>query len=297
MKNRRQTIRKIVGFLDNSEENSWGSTLRSAALAMWLALVAGCDRAPPPPTVPPPGAAAPPATTVGRPSAAATLARMQARYANARTYRDAGTCTSQSSSPGLGTGLRVKFATALDRDKGMRWRAEHSDGVGDPGTFTATSRDCVSFDWSWPFAMDDGTGETAWEAFSQSLGNTGHIAGLVPALLLPAVELSAIRLNPATLAGVADAGDETVDGAPCMVVDAAGWHGQHIRLWIDTSGALRQFWASRKTPASLDIPAYTNTITVRYAPEFDVEIRADELAPDPSSLPAPVAGKAKQVEP
>lgn len=186
-------------------------------------------------------------------------------------------------------GTTTTFTTAFHRDKGMLWKFDHAGYANVQWAPIAVwSRDLQMFDWSWPAMNNGGTGVSAWDALAPSLGNTSHMAGAVPALLLADANLRYVRLWPGRLTGIADAGDEAVDGVMCFMVDAGGWMKRDVRLWIDPSGALRKFRAVFVAPPFFDVPERASTAVVTYRPEFDVEIADLELQPsaDLVSVPA-----------
>lgn len=219
---------------------------------------------------------------------------MVARYGSASSYRDRGRCTVSDAARGTSAEplLEVDFVTSFDRPRGLLWMTDQRFEQGsEPNRFMVVSRDLLRFDWSWTLSGEQQTGATAWDAFKPSLGNTASMAGVVPAMLMPAVDLRHIRFDPKALTGIVDAGDESIDGVRCFVVDADGWLGQQLRLWIDESGALRRLWALRRVEAAFDIPASNIETRVDFRPEFDIEVTTEELAPMRPSGPAPASAE------
>ncbi|MBM4113536.1 MAG: hypothetical protein FJ253_09250 [Phycisphaerae bacterium] len=238
---------------------------------------AACERSTPAPA--PAGSTA----VAGGATADELLKRMKDRYANATSYRDEGFCTlvDRTKSGSSRGGLALDFVTVFDRSKGLCWRTDQRfDGDSAVHTAVVGSSDFVSFAWSWTMSGEQVKGATAWAAFKETLGNTGRIAGVVPALLVPTMDLRHVRLDPTELDDAARAADETIDGVACAVIDAHGWMDQDLRLWIDATGALHRLRAIREVPASFGIPAGTNETMISYKPEFDATIEPEALCPE-----------------
>lgn len=248
-----------------------------------IGAIAACD-----------GGSATPAPGVAgaRLSASAAIEHMKLRYAKVNSYRDHGHCTviSKATRGSADPGLCIDFTTAFDRSKGLCWRVEQRFGTQpDVNIVLVRTRDFLSFDWSWSEAGLGGRGVGAWAAFKDSLGNTGHMAGIVPAWLVPTVDLRSVRLELSSLSRVADAGDEAIGGVQCRMIDAIGWQDQQLRFWIDGAGALRRLRAVREMPAAFDIPASSIETRIDYAPEFEVPIPAEALDSSERQPPTPVA--------
>lgn len=263
--------------MDSLRTDRWGVVPLAVLAAI---LVLGCDRSPPAPAGSVPG---------GTATASAVLSRMKDRYANATSYRDHGVCTVTDLPRGgvASPELTIDFVTAFDRSKGLCWRTEQRS-KSDPQRHVAivASRDFVSFQWSWTLSGDHRSGVTAWAAFKDTLGNTGYMAGVVPAWLVPTMDLRLVRLDPTSLDDATRAADETIEGVTCAVIDADGWRDQRLRFWIDGGGALRRFRAIRQVPAAFDLPASTIETVIDFTPEFDLPVPEDAFCPD-AAPPAP----------
>lgn len=211
---------------------------------------------------------------------------MASRYANATTYRDSGTWAARYLLDGKAQAtFAINFTTAFDRNNGMRLVANIKVAeTGAAYVYKVSTKNFKKFEWDWNRWPGGFRGSTAYNAFEAPIAETEGPVAFVPALLMPEQDFKHIRLTPGSLTGVADAGDESIDGVACFVIDANGWCGQQIRLWIDESGGLRKLWGLYQSSTGvLEKPmnALVET-TVVYDPEFDPEVRIEELAVVPS---------------
>ncbi|MCE9619943.1 MAG: hypothetical protein K8R92_08535 [Planctomycetes bacterium] len=251
--------------------------------ALVLGILAACGGSVQPPAVSPPGAPRTPASAAGRPSPSVIFDLMKSRYASAKSYRDHGQWVVRVFHDGNPESrIHVVFTTAFDRGAGLKLKAdEEIVGSGKAYAYFASTKNFKRFDWDYSRWPGKFKASTALGAFSEPIGETEGIVGIVPGLLMPEQDFRHIRLDPATWPNISisDAGDETVDGVECFVLDMKGWCVPEVRLWIDRSGALRMFWGVVHAQSGvMEVPAVGMVeTTVQYAPEFDPIIEPAEL--------------------
>lgn len=209
---------------------------RLSAFAGLLAMATGpafsCSRSAPP-TQP----------TAKETSDARALAdKVIARYASAKTYRDRGTgSTETSTEPSVSKSL-LDFHTAFRRDGGMLWSFSRSPVPGRPPEhpYVVWSTDLKSWNSWWALNGETKPNMDAGLAFGAPAGVSHDLSTIVPSLL--GILRNGEDYFGFRFSGMRIVGTEVLGGVPCQMLEGRTVHfGDVNTLWIDDTGAIRRY--------------------------------------------------------
>jgi len=224
-------------------------------------------------------------------SAAELLQRAIAKYAAARTYRDAGRCVNVFVTHDDSEMKDTKsFTTAFDRSGKMQYQFQHSRAPGQDATqrFSLWSADGSSYGWAWTIRTQYETGKTAQDVFARASRQSGTAVAIVLPLLIEGTGLT--RLT--TLAEPALGGKDAVGAIECTKVSGKLPDGNPATLWIAADGTIWKGLLVQNiapptdgtAPAVTALKRVVTTITLDRA-QFDLVIPAWAFEP-PSPPPA-----------
>jgi hypothetical protein len=247
-------------------------------------------QAPAPPASDPSSTKTPAADTDPvRRSVGDVLSRLRNRYRTATTYRDTGVSVSD-----LGSHVsELRFGTVFIRKGGFRWWFHPADQVAH--TYQVWSEDRSAW-MSW-WGLDRRLRKDP-DLSGAIAGPTGISSGVVQVIPVMLVEdpkdcslLSGLRTQP-------HVARDTVEGVPCDVISGA-WRERSVKIWVDDTGALRQYTESydldpgRMADAhpsdpsmqrARQVPKFHVEQRVNYRPVFDEPVKPEETRFTPPEL-------------
>jgi hypothetical protein len=264
------------------------SSLTACGFAATLSLLAACQTSP--------QSTPRPAPAHSEPAPADFLRATAARYAAAKTYRDAGRCTNEFTNAGADFKDTKPFTTAFERGGRLRFQFFHARAPGGDPTdrFTLWSTDAGSFEWDWTMRTQRGNGGTLKEAMVRPTSVSGGATRVAFPILTPDSGLDPL-IN---LENPVDLGREPVNGVDCRTIRGSLPNSETITLWIDADHLIRKAYIVQAPdpsllpkepgkPAPLRATSEMRTTIMIDRPQLDVVIPAWAFDPPPAAPSAP----------
>lgn len=223
------------------------------------------------PSAPPAGDSSPNRTPAAeaapvRRSVGDVLSRLRNRYRQAKTYRDTGVSVNEIAS----RTSELRFGTVFIRNGGFRWWFHPADRLAH--TYQVWSEDRSTWMSWWGLDRRLRKDQDLSGAIAGPTGISSGVVQVVPVMLVENPKdcdlLSRLRTRPQVTR-------DSIDGVPCDVI--SGTAGDRaVKIWVDDSGALRQYTESYDVdPARLAEadPSDPSMQRVRSEPKFHVEHR------------------------
>ena len=201
--------------------------------------------------------------------------RVNDTYAQARSYRDEGTVTSELFKGKERQALTQSFQTAFVRPNHFRFESKDTADLGGIEQkyiiWTTKGADDSMRWWSLKSTEEHGRLDL-WLAGGRSI--TGGASLAVPLLLLPSLAHTPLITDLKSLHTLPN---EKVDGTPCLVLEGVREETRDtITIWVGQSDFLiRQI---RRSGANAD---FRSVVTLTYHPQLNVAISVDQFQLQP----------------
>jgi hypothetical protein len=220
------------------------------------------------------------------------LRLVEKRYRTAKTYRDEGLVRIKFTSDRRPFEDERPFSTAFERGGRFRWEYRGSIDPGGKPTqqYVVWSRDQKTFNSWWDVTHEQKQHDSIGMALAGPTGVSGGSAVAINALLRKIKCAKYTDLENPTVKGT-----ETIQNVDCTIIEGRDRTGGPVRLWLDSSFAIRQIVTSHeidqgKTPKHKGEPEADSrrkklltetTITIK--PTFDAPIDDQEFEFEPPS--------------
>jgi hypothetical protein len=232
--------------------------------------------------------ARPPAT---QPADAETMLRAaEKRYSAAKTYRDQGSVRVKMILKSRNIEDERPFSTAFERDGRFRWefRSSAIPGGKPVQQYALWSRDQKAFESWWDVTRQ----HQRQNSIDMALAGPTGISGGSATAIIPLLRSTQWGGKRTSLKAPSVKGAEKIQGVDCTIIEGLDQTGASVRLWLDSTFAIRQIFESREIdPAKLPKPEggpaepaqekFTTETTIVIQPTFDAPIPDKEFTFNP----------------
>ena len=218
------------------------------------------------------------------------LRSAEKRYSTAKTYRDEGLVHTKFLTKSPHEDERP-FSTAFERDGRFCWEFRSSAGPGERPTqrYVVWSRDQKTFDTWWDITRKHEQHDSIGMALAGPTGISGGSALAIIPMLCSMEPYKRTNLRNPTMKGT-----EKIQGVDCTIIEGEASYGGSVRLWLDSSFAIRQIFESREInsakppghdgePAAMRLDTFVAETTITIRPTFDAAIDDKEFDFEPPS--------------
>ena len=257
---------------------------RATLLALGLSLAAWAPEQPP--DTRPAEARKSASDSATQPADAESMLRLaEKRYSTAKTYRDKGIVRVKAIEKSTMFEDERPFSTVFERDGRFRWEFRSSAVPGGKPTHQCVvwSRDQKTFDSWWDVTGKHEPQNSMDDALAGPTGVSGGSAtAIIPLLCNMRWGGKCTKLRNPTVKGT-----EKIEGVDCTVIAGQDSAGQ-VRLWLDSSFAVRQIFESREIdpakrqkhdgePPNMTQEKFVAETTITINPAFDANIADEEF--------------------
>ncbi len=266
--------------------------VQATLLALGLGLAA-CSPEKPATTKPPDGPQAASKPTVQSADAESTLRSAEKRYSAAKTYQDEGVVHIKMITKSRTIEEERPFSTAFERDGRFRWEFRSTvmpGGKGPTLQYVVWSRDQNTFDSWWGVTKKHEQHNSIDTALAGPTGVSGGSAtAIIPMLRDMRWGGKCANVKNPTVKGTGQ-----IQGVDCTIIEGNDVTGEPVRLWLDSSFAVRQIFTSREIdpgkmpkrddePADVKVEKFVAETTITIKPTFDASIADKEFEFNPPS--------------
>lgn len=222
-----------------------------------------------------------------QPADAESMLRLtEKRYSEAKTYRDEGVVRIKMIQKSTTIEDERPFSTVFERDGRFRWEFRSSAIPGGKPTmqYVVWSRDQKTFDSWWDVTRKQEQQNSIDTALAAPTGVSGGSAtAIIPMLRKMQWGTKYSNLKNPTVKGT-----EKVQGVDCTIIQGQDFSGEPVRLWLDSSFAVRQIFESREIdpaklskdegkPTNIRQEKFISETTITIKPTFDEPIADKEF--------------------